>query len=328
MSIETGVIDIAHHFLTGIKRSGPENIMAICPFHVKADGSPETVPSFAISLTTGLWMCHACHEKGNLRTLLRAIGVPARTIDTFYKPLIEAVEAQAGKQYKKQKNRVYNDCSNQVLDESILGLFEFCPTALLEEGFSEETIKHFDVGFDQKNARITFPLRDILGRLVGISGRTVQDDPAKYKVYSYAEYTAWGINPITTDKSLLLWNIDKVYPEVIFCNPPPSIIVVEGFKACMWLWQAGLKNVVALMGSFLSPYQEAILDRIGGEIYLFLDTNMAGQKGTMQAGLRLCKKHPVKVVQYSEPQPTDISPDQLKETVSRAVDFIAWGYTR
>jgi DNA primase len=38
-----------------------------------------------------------------------------------------------------------------------------------------------------------------------------------------------------------------------------GLILVEGFFDAMWLWQAGIKNAVALMGSSLSPEQEALI---------------------------------------------------------------------
>ena len=50
---------IANQFLQKVRKSGPENIMALCPFHVKSDGSEEKHPSFAMSLTNGLWFCHS-----------------------------------------------------------------------------------------------------------------------------------------------------------------------------------------------------------------------------------------------------------------------------
>jgi len=321
MTINTEVLDVVSKFLDGARRSGPDNVMAICPFHVKAEtGLPEKTPSFAISLTTGLWMCHACHEKGNLRTFLRDIGVPGKTIDTFYKPLLEQIEERAARQTRKAQ-RIFSGLTSGVLEESSLGLFEHCPLSLLEEGFSEDTLKHFDVGYDTKNNRITFPIRDILGRLVGISGRATMDDHPRYKVYSEKEYKAWGLTPISTDKSHILWNAERVYPESWF-DKSPAILVCEGFKACMWSWQAGFKNTVALMGSFLSPYQRAVLERMGGAVYLFLDNDEAGQKGVMQISRRLARTLRVRVVQYEERQPTDLSPQQVQEAVSKAVDYI------
>jgi DNA primase len=324
MGLDTDVIDVVGKFLNGIKRSGPDNLMAICPFHVHADGRPETGASFAISTRTGLWMCHSCHEKGNLRSFLRDIGVPAKTRDTFYRPLLDAVEERVKRQYKKT-SRIFNDLVDNILDESFLGLFEHCPIGLLEEGFSEETLKHFDIGYDIKSDRVTFPIRDIIGRTVGISGRSGSSEvQPRYKIYSKTEYEAWSIHPIATDKSRFLWNADRVYPEA-WLDKAPAVLVVEGFKACMWAWQAGFKNVVALMGSFPSNYQLSLLERMGGVVYLFLDSDEAGQCGTAYASRVLSYGSvPVRIVPCLEKQPTDLSLNQVQEAVSKAVNYGNW----
>jgi len=334
MSLDSGVIDVVQHHLNGVRKSGPENVMAICPFHLK-DGRPERTPSFAISTVTGLWFCHACHERGNLRSFLRALGATPRHIETFYKPLLEELDGRVQRQkYLEDSRKGFNDrnvtygneTGTPFLEESALGLFDYVPLGLLEEGFSETTLRHFDVGYDQKHRRITFPIRDLTGHIVGISGRTVDaDNPQRYKVYARDEYLHWGLPVLSTDKSRILWNIDKVYPAIFHSNGKEPLFIVEGFKACMWLHQAGYKNTVALMGSFLSPYQERLIERLSQNIYLFLDNGSAGQKGTFYSGRTLNKKiQSVRVVQYEESQPTDLTPAQVQEAVNHAVDFFTW----
>lgn len=323
MNVDTEVWDVVQKMLVGVRKSGPENVMALCPFHVKGNGMPETTPSFALSLTTGLWICHSCHEKGTLRSFLRAMGTTPLLIDTFYKPLFEAIDERIVRQ-KGRQDRIMNDLVEHVLPESSLGLFDYCPMGLIEEGFHEETLRRFDIGFDAKNQRVTFPIRDLAGRIVGISGRSVTDEGPRYKVYSHREYSAWELPTISTDKGMFLWNIDKVYPQA-FYDPNPSIILVEGFKACMWLWQAGFTNVVALMGSSMSKDQQKMLERLGGRLTLFLDNDGAGQKGTFWVGRRLHLRIPkVRVALYDEKQPTDLSPDQVRETVNRSVEYNQW----
>lgn len=323
MNVDTEVWDVAQKMLRGIRKSGPENVMAICPFHVKGNGMPETTPSFAMSLTTGLWICHSCHEKGTLRSFLRAMGTTPLLIDTFYKPLFEAIDARVIRKRGRQE-RIMNDLVEHVLPESSLGLFDYCPLSLVEEGFHEETLRRFDIGFDTKHQRVTFPIRDIAGRIVGVSGRTINEDGSRYKVYSQREYAAWGLPLIATDKAMFLWNLDKVYPQA-FHDPSPSIIAAEGFKACMWIWQAGFRNVVALMGSSMSKEQQKLFERMGGRLTLFLDNDDAGQKGTFWIGRRLHLRIPrVSVAIYDAKQPTDLSPDQVRETINRSVEYNKW----
>jgi DNA primase len=322
MNIYTQVREVAEKYLQRVKSSGPEDIMAICPFHRKADGTPERKGSFAMSTVTGLWFCHSCHERGNLRTFLRNVGASPLLIDTFYKPLLEAIDDHSWKNRKKNRIFVVN-FKEEPLPESTLGLFDYCPTGLLEDGFVEDTLRYFDVGFDQKNNRITYPLRDLLGRLVGLSGRATDDHPAKYKVYSKEEYEAWGITPRSTDKSNLIWNIDKVYPELYFTKKP-EFVIVEGFKSVMWLWQAGYRDTVALMGSYLSPNQKMILERIGGTVYLFFDNDPSGHKAYHFVSKTLAASLCVRIVRYEGHQPTDLSTAELHNAMNNAVDYHRW----
>lgn len=323
MNVNTEVLELAHKYLYKVRPSGPEDIMAICPFHMKADGTPENRPSFALSLTTGLWFCHACHERGNLRTFLRGIGASPLVVDTFYKPLLESLDSHISRD-KTRGRRIILDFKDELLPEATLGLFDYCPIGLLEEGFTEETLRRFDVGFDQKNSRITYPLRDMLGRLVGFSGRATDDHPAKYKVYSKEEYEAWGIVHQKTEKSNIIWNSDKVYPELFLSKKRLELIIVEGFKSVMWLHQAGYKSVVSLMGSYLSPIQQMILERMGATVLLFFDNDAAGYKAYNWVSKALSKSLDVKIVLYEGHQPTNLTTDELHNAVNNAIEYHRW----
>ena len=324
MDVSSEIREVANKYLNKVKPSGPENIMAVCPFHTKGDGRPENTGSFAMSVVTGLWFCHSCHEAGNLHTFLRNIGVSPVTVDRFFKPLLEELNA------KHRNGKVDRRCIQIVIDDnplpdSILGLFEYCPVGLLEEGFTEETLRLFDVGYDQKNDRVTFPIRDLLGHLVGISGRGSSEWGARYKVYAKNEYDAWNIPPRNTQKSDFVWNADRVYPRAYFNSEPIIIPIVEGFKACMWLHQAGFKNTVALMGSWMSAPQKTILERMGGDYYLFLDNDKAGQNAYQFVSRSLASSlSSVRIVQYEGKQPTDLSPTEIQRAIELAPKFHQW----
>jgi DNA primase len=320
MNFNLELRSLAEKYLQKVRPSGPENIMAICPFHTKG-GAPERRGSFAMNTLTGLWFCHACGERGNLRSFLRNVGASPLLIDTFYKPLLETLDNTSWK--NRKKNRLFVNPREEPIPESVLGLFDYCPTGLLEEGFSEETLRHFDIGFDRKNARITYPLRDMLGRLVGFSGRATDDHPAKYKIYSKEEYEAWELPSKSTDKADLIWNIDKVYPKAYFTKEP-EIIMVEGFKSVMWLWQAGYYETIALMGSYLSPRQKMILERIGGTVYLFFDNDKAGHKAYHWVSKSLASSLSVRIIRYEGHQPTDLTTAELHTAVNNAVDYYRW----
>ena len=75
MDVTLQVLEAAQRHLKRVSRSGSENIMAICPFHRKRDGSEETSPSFSMSLTKGVYYCHSCHERGTFKKFLTQMGV-------------------------------------------------------------------------------------------------------------------------------------------------------------------------------------------------------------------------------------------------------------
>jgi DNA primase len=240
------ILQIAHQYLKKVKRSGNEDVMAICPFHRKADGSEERGPSFALSIHSGLWYCHSCHARGNLYTFLRDMGVSRLDLELRYKATIEEAEKYAPKKFDPM-NPV--EAVIEPLAESFLGLFDQCPQLLLDEGYPEELLRQFDIGFDEKHQRITFPLRDYRGRLVGISGRAVGGALPRYKVYD-KEYVDFGLPERKTEKRALLWNVDHVIPRLMHDHlGVEPVVIVEGFKAVMRVAQAGISDVVGLLGS-------------------------------------------------------------------------------
>lgn len=315
------VLEIAYKYLDRVKRSGPENIVATCPFHTGRDGRPESNPSFAMNLGNGLYFCFSCNERGNLQTFLREVGVSRVIIDRHYKRLIDQLSTYRPKKLDPLRPKVF---SVDPLPESTLGLFDACPLSLVKEGFDESLLQKHDIGFDATNQRITFPLRDLDGKLVGISGRTVAFEFPKYKVYD-REYLTWGLPERHLEKGSVLWNANRVYPSSYF-RKDPSIVLVEGFKACLWLIQHGIRDTVALLGTHLSQQHRWILERIGGEVYVMLDNDEWGRIGTARVASQLAVSLTVKVVEYPKEkhQPSDLSPQEIQDAMSSATDYYKW----
>lgn len=333
MDIHQEIFDLANSYLQKVRRSGPENIMAICPFH--GDGQ-EKHQSFALSLTKGVYFCHACHSKGTLYTLLKEMGLDRQTIHMKYGLLIE----EAGKNIPaspdpKQPREIWVDLTTAI-DESILGLFSYDTTSLLPD-FEPETLKHFGVGWDGWHRRLTFPLFDLKGSLVALSGRAVLEEQwPRYKIYE-EEYRAWELPPrYNWNKRAVIWNGHVVYPDVFMASPNRSfVVVVEGFKAAMWVWQAGIRNVVALLGSYLSWEQQWVLERLGVPVYLFLDNDEAGWHGQLDAAKRLIDKgvetriveYPSRLYDDDEAQPDSLTEDEIREQKARAPQYRKWVLT-
>lgn len=325
------VLQVAHQYLRRVSKSGPDDVMALCPFHRK-DGREERTPSFAMSLSKGLFFCHSCQAKGNLRTFFKLLELSPEDIAYKYAVLLDAVDKNIPPPPDPTKPKAFE---LEPLEERILGLFDYCPTALLDAGFAMTTLKHFEVGYDSWHQRITYPIRDLPGKLVAISGRTVVGALPRFKIYD-KEYPTWGVPAQKSlNKSAILYNADKVYPETYFSRPDQTyVVVVEGFKACMAVWQAGIRNVVALLGNWVSDDHLWIFERMGAPITLFLDNNFAGQNGTYNGGAKLAKSMQVNVASYphrlrghKDAQPDSCTPNEIIEAIQGASSYYCWRLT-
>jgi len=218
-----------------------------------------------------------------------------------------------------------------VLDESVLDEYRLAPKRLLDAGFLATTLQSFGVGVDELNGRITFPLRDFKGDLVGISGRSYLGQEPKYRIYTTELTTRKGFG-IPRDYSLdsikkqLLWNGYRALPLM---EDGDRLIITEGFKAAMWVWQCGYKCTVALIGSYLTREHA---ERIGKssrapQATIFLDADEAGRQGTWKAINSLIKKGVgVRVATYPEGkmQPDDLSPDEVTDAIENSQTYIGW----
>lgn len=276
--------------------SGQENMSVRCPFH---KGGEETRPSFSINVTNGVWQCFTCHATGPLPKLLRLLGLPRDVIDLELRDLKHELELNKRRLlWKKKAHWVSADpfLAPTILPEAILKPFEFCPTKLVQEGFDPAWLRYLEVGYDRQNLRITYPIRDIYGNFAGLSGgASIAGQYPKYKVYQGTHVDPQTGQNVPSDYGLwfdeqyphysfhnhhYLWNFDSVYPRMFFGTEEQTLIIVEGFKACLWLLQNGWSNTVALMGSAMSDQQCNLLHRIKARIVLFLDNDVAGRRGT------------------------------------------------
>lgn len=332
--LEDEVFQIAGRFLRGLKRGAGSECSAFCPFHRKADGSEERHPSFSLNLSKGVYNCFTCHEAGTFRTFLKNMGIGLTVLHGQYSVLLEAL----------QKNhtapvfdpiRAKGIVSESPIKESILGLFEKCPLPMVDPEFrlndddpvfDEALLQKHDIGFDDVHNRITFPLRDLFGNLMGISGRAVDPDTwPRYKVYD-DEYVKWGFpKRAQTKKSSILWNAHNIYPHVFRGTAKERVVLVEGFKACLWLMQAGVPNVVSLAGSSLSKYHMWIFERMGAQVLLMFDNDEAGRAGLEKTAPILAKSLDVFVVNYEGRQPTNLGLIEAQVAVeSRCENYYLW----
>tara|TARA_Y100000114_G_C11749814_1_gene323637 strand:- start:783 stop:1760 length:978 start_codon:yes stop_codon:yes gene_type:complete len=266
------VEDVVSPLLKDMRRSG-EGFRSTCPLCNHAR-------TFLISNVTGMFVCFnsRCSQKGGLSKLLYLIGLSSQEVSAQ----MEGVRLEDP---PTVFDRVRSIQDSKILPEYILGAYAFVPNSLLRAGFTEQILAEHQVGYDHRSSRITFPIRDHIGRLVAVTGRA---DPHGYPRYLVYEDEYRSIFPgYRADNRRHLYGIDTVYAAKYInssdCSP---IIIVEGYKACLWLRQHGYKNTVALQGDSMTPTQELMLKRMRGEKIVLLDNEPGKQLSVPRKGCR------------------------------------------
>lgn len=334
------IFELVAPYISGeIKSSGPHNIMMRCPFH------EDSKPSCAINVENGLWICHGCGLKGGLVDFLRFAGVNRSRIDALLEPLREDLELHKERAQREEKYRfkVGNPFRSEViLPEAILGTYDFKPRALVAKDFDPKLLRQMEIGYDRSKDRITYPIRDLYGNLVGISGRTVIGEEPRYKVYrggrridgqfrtgDFGEYFDDQFPGYEVKSRNFLWNAHSVYPVVLHSHTAESIdlVIVEGFKACIWLIQHGWVNTVALMGSSITKSQADVVRRMTDKVTLFLDNDTPGRVATYRVGRWLSRSLDVTVCQPDHTffkQPDYLSGSGLSKVFGNKMRYERW----
>ncbi len=128
--------------------------------------------------------------------------------------------------------------------------------------------------YDRFRDRITFPISDLMGKVVGFSARVAPGGDESQAKYVNTPET------IVYHKSRVLYGMDKAKKEIKDKN---GAILVEGNMDVIASAQAGVKNVVAISGTALTPEQLEILKRYGQNLKIFFDMDSAGQSATRKS---------------------------------------------
>jgi DNA primase len=324
------ILEIVEPWVRRMKRSGSDNAVGLCPFH------EDHSPSFSIHIYSGLWLCYACGLGGTLQKFLRLVGKSPAETDRILAPYRDSIESHLHTQEVQKKARFRNDQFQgiHVIDDAILGAFDFCPTYMTVRGFKPHILRAYDIGYDKQRDRVTFPIRDLYGNLVGISGRSVVGEAPRYKIYKRGHRGPEGWVPgdfgpnfddeyprYDIKKGSFLWNADQAIPLVL--NSELPLIIVEGFKACLWLIQCGFPNTVALLTARMSMTQGDIIKTVGNDLILFLDNNQAGREGTRRVADELLETNlNTRVAAYPPyawaEQPDDLSCKAIRSAVEGA----------
>ncbi|MCY4513219.1 MAG: DNA primase, partial [Bdellovibrionales bacterium] len=316
---------------TVLKGKG-DRLMGLCPF----PDHTEKTPSFSVSRDRQVYYCFGCMKSGNIFTYFR---------DQRGLGFVEAVEylaRQAGLSLPVSEAKKFQPVSDM---EGLFGLNEkVCEfyrhqldsvplshkvkTYLEKRAYIKETIQSFKLGYaskgntllkfltevDRKRAlhlgllnkndrgemydtyrnRLMFPILSSRHQVIGFGARALDDSLPKY------------INSKESDvfhKGRSLYGLDQ---SLRFLRQEGFALIVEGYTDFLSLWQGGIKNLAATLGTALTDDQARLLKRYVDSVILVFDGDSAGIKaGERSLPLLLSAGLEVKSVILPEGQDPD-----------------------
>jgi DNA primase len=288
-----------------LKKSG-RNFFGLCPFHA------EKTPSFSVNASKQIFHCFGCSAGGNvLSYIMKYHGITfpeaAKMIARKYNITIETKEIDPAK--RRQLNLTENlfRLNKTIMEVYFDGLKnlktgEISRQYLKDRGINDNTIEKFKLGFspdkwdtivtvlkkrkiskntavqsglilerkqnngyyDRFRNRIMFPIFDVNMQVAGFGGRVMDDAMPKYMN-----------SPETPiyNKSRILYGLHAAKQ---FCRQEGCVYIVEGYFDFLSLYQHGIKNTVASLGTALTPDHVRILKGYASRMILVFDSDAAG----------------------------------------------------
>ena len=342
-----------------LKKSGT-NYKGLSPF------TDERTPSFMVSPVKQIWKDFSSGKGGNAVAFLMEhehFTYPEAIKYLAKKYNIEVEETQQTSEQKAEAdkreslylvNEFARDYFHSTLTESqqgkAIGL-----TYFKERGFSLETIKQFQLGynddrwdgftkealkqgyqmsfleetgltivkgdrqFDRFKSRVIFPIHSMSGRVLGFGGRTLSTDKKLAKYLNSPESDVYH-------KSKILYGINFAKQGIAKAD---NCYLVEGYTDVIQLHQRGLTNVVASSGTALTPEQIRLVNRLTKNLTLLFDGDDAGIRASLRGvDLILQQGMNVRICTFPEGEDPDSfarnnSLDALQDYLSEhTTDFI------
>ena len=132
--------------------------------------------------------------------------------------------------------------------------------------------------YERFRGRVLFPIRDTLERPIAIGGRVVPrlyEDKEKVPPAKYVNSPETKL--FSKSKNLYALNLCRGFIQK---SEKKNVVIVEGYTDVVAAWQAGLRNVVAALGTAINEQHLRVIKRFADTITLVLDGDEAGQKRT------------------------------------------------
>jgi len=305
----SSIVEIASQYTT-LKRRGRKWV-GLCPFHT------EKTPSFTVDDEKQLYHCFGCGAGGDIYSLVMErenLTFPEALkylADKYHVPLPEHQRVRPEVLKLEEKLFKINDLALGFFKKNLFNTSEGTKALeyLKKRGLSEETIQTLKVGYalnswtalldffqgknvpvsllekgglvlpgsktgeyrDRFRGRVIFPIFSLTGRVVAFGGRTVIDAEPKY------------LNSPETplySKGKLLYGLNFTKDAV---RDAGTVVLVEGYTDFSALYQAGVRNVVASLGTALTAWQVAQAQRFASRMIVNYDGDSAGRAAAARA---------------------------------------------
>ncbi len=301
------IVDVISQYVT-LKRSG-RNFFGLCPFH------KEKSPSFSVSPDRQYFHCFGCNKGGDVFTFISEIE------RISFKETIELLAERAGialpatENSEFNKNKYLKDRMYKINSASAIFYHErlYKPLAKIAQDYvktrklDNNTLKAFKIGYsgeynelykhlksagfkdneilatglvnktekgdflDRFRKRLMFPIMDVSGRVIAFGGRKLEKNEKLAKYINSNENLVYS-----KKKHLFALNLAKQ-------SNSKKIILVEGYMDAISLYQRGITNVTASLGTALTEEQGRLLRKYSEQVILSYDSDSAGQEAILRA---------------------------------------------
>lgn len=350
------IVDVISEFVP-LKKAGRE-YKANCPFH------DERTPSFYVVPAKGFYKCFGCGKSGDVFSFVmerqgldfvEAVKHVAGRAGVEVREVKRSTEEEDPDRPLFEINGFAQDWFRaQLLDESVganarsylegrgidaevaerYGL-GFAPDewrglrdAAGKHGLAEDLM--LEVGmlgssersrepYDRFRGRIMFPIESVSGRVIAFGGRVLVGDGKDAPKYLNSPET-----PIY-HKGRNLYGLSWARHWI---RRAETALVVEGYMDVVSLAAHGFENVVAPLGTALTPEQAKLLSRYTTRVLLLFDSDAAGLKATFRAGDTLLEAglHPAVVTLPPGEDPDTLvhagGAEALEQYLDQAVDVL------
>ena len=325
-------------------------LWGLCPIH------GEKTPSFSVSPDKQMFYCFGCHAGGTVIQFImqmERLTFPEAVRFLAERAGMTVPEDRDDEQYQRERarrERLYQACNlaARFYMENLIGAaggpareyfakrnigssavkrfgLGYAPEGwdnlknhLTAQGFTEEEL--LDAGllvrnpnsgkvYDAYRNRVIFPIIGVNGRVIAFGARVMnqQDKP---------KYINTGDTPIY-NKRRTLYGLNLQKNARL-----SSLIMVEGYTDVIGMYNAGIENAVASLGTALTEEQARLLARYVSSVFIAYDGDTAGQNATLR-GLDILQKEglDVRVIVF----PDNMDPDEYcgkygKEGMDNLID--------